>query len=269
MKKISKILLSLSMAFVMIFSLSGCKITEEPDESQDPLDIENYQAPVGVNMDSVSEYALWLLENADCTMPYIAVLSSIENYNNPTEMKLEILKYKYDNDIQKIARYNSSNQLKYYNEFEEIVYGKFKQSNYNTTSLTYTEQLLNEDKTIKSKANLYMADSVIALMWQLEMNQNYDIGDTVDYNELFGVANGADMEEIITNPSKGKYILTREIKVYNIPVAKYITTVINNRVTNLKIYSNIQDELLLTNEVGYEYKETSISIDKSLYTKAS
>ncbi len=258
MKKLSKILLSICMTFVMAFALVGCDESSDPNGSQKPA---KYTPPAGVDMTSVSEYALWLMNSSDRTSSYIA---SVTDYMSGTTPVISFEKYQYENGVQKFASYDAANKLSAYKEYEKITSEAFTEKNYNITNLTYTSRNVDKKTYLKDTANLRSSQSVPGLMWQIEINNGYDFGQN-KIDEISGYED-ISVSESVQNPETGKYILTRSFKQNDKEVMKFVVTCENNKVTKMEEYGFENNALKLMAVISYEYKAVVIDLTTESYT---
>ena len=96
--------------------------------------------------------------------------------------------------------------------------------------------------------------------YTVELNNNFEIGTDVSTIPQY---DGASVTETVTNPSNGKYVLTRTLTVNN-STTTYTITVLNNRIINYSL-----DSSYLSVEVNYEYKNVTISEDFSEYVEVN
>ncbi len=257
MKKLSKILLSFCMTFMLAFSLVACN----------DLDDDNYNdgsnSPSTVTM---TEYAKNIYENHDYKSSYVASVISYEE-DALVKTQIKVIKYKYGGNTAQIAVYNEEDVMTNYYEIETVVSGGlYRYSEYDLNNKTYTKKSLGLKEINARKANLYLADKIVMHMYQAEFNQDKEIGD--DISEL--LPDGVVLEESITNPSTGKYILTRNISGVEDDIEYYSNikmTCLNGKVVKYEQEAEMNGELSL--DVSYEYKNVTIDIDTTLYTEAN
>ncbi len=262
MKKLSKILLSICMAFIVSFSFIACA----PNDDNNNGDGGNggsstYTPPTGVDMTSMTDYTKWLLDNPDLNSSYIGTIYEKEG----TTTKTTLIKYQYKNNTQCIAVYSSSNTLESYYEIEEITSTSCIIKSYDISTLTYTETVETNSEAQKRRANLFCADAVVMLPYQTEINQGFEIG--TDITTLPGYS-GYTVNETVTNPATGEYDLSRILSVTQSGVSStisYTSKIIRNRTQSFRL----EYSALKFMELSYDYKDVTINFDKTLYTKVS
>ena len=256
MKKLSKFLLSFCMMFVLAFSFVACANPDDDDDDDD-------DSPTI----TMTDYANNLYENHDYKSSYIASSIYYEVDAEP-QTKITITKYTYSENTAHIAVYNEDEVMTNYYEIETVVAGGlYRFYEYNLTNKTYTVKSLGADDINAKKANLYLAEKIVMQMFQVELNQGLDIGS--DISEL--LPEGVSLSDTMTNPSNGKYVLKRTMS--GIDDNKTISTetkltCVNGKVKQFSANSIVDNDIDISLDVSYEYKDVTINIDKTAYTDA-
>lgn len=251
MKKISKFLLSFCMAFVVAFSLVGCNNNSDNSSKGDEGDDNSTSI-------SMSEFILELMENIDTTASYEATI--VEQEGSVTKNKS--LKYVYREEGTEKGGLVLSYEDDVLKEGLQIINSG---TNYSVITIDCENKTYAPEKTrtkiemLKDRANIRCAYGVMLLPYQAELNQGFQIGTDVSVIPYY---DGVTVTEKVTNPSTGKYVLTRTLTKGAVSYV-YSLTVLNNKVISC-VYRQGNDYLSAT----YEYKTVTISEDFSDYTEA-
>ena len=154
MKRISKLLLSFCMLFILSFSLVACMGGEEKPDNKPA----GYTPPKNVDMTSETQYAEWLLEHHTTSASYEMKYYLSKNTNVTESGSLKYLK---NNNILTSASYDSTGTLTHYYEFTNPADNQYIVTIYNTTSKTYASKNYNSDEFTTFKSDLFYVDSVI------------------------------------------------------------------------------------------------------------
>ena len=248
MKRLGKIFIFIFAVFIMNFSFVACANERE----------DTYVPPAGVDMTSMSEYVVWLLENMDTSHSYEATATLKEG--SKIETRKILSETRTENGVTgRIVLEYKGGVLS--NGFEIVNNGTdYSVINLDIGSKTYTETKKNRSQVNQDCANILCAYGVAMLPYTVELNNNFEIGTDVSTIPQY---DGTSVTETVTNPSNGKYVLTRTLTVNN-STATYTITVLNNRIINYSL-----DSSYLSVEVNYEYKNVTISEDFSEYVEAN
>ena len=249
MKKFSKVLLSICMAFVVSFSLIACGVDDDDD-----FDNGGSDTPPTTTLDrsSFSSYSKWMFDNPEFTQDYEGTVTiKIDGETETFIVKSDCHTLGDGSVIKFIAQYDVLGRLKDAEQFHKKSTG-YDITNINVSNRTYEiDEDVTELEAKKRMANLYCAHVIIAMPYQAELNQGHDVG----YN-LYGDF----ATETVTNPEDGKYVLTRTITSFGYPTITHKITIEDDRVISYK-YSCDGDEM----NMSYTYKNVTINEDLSDY----
>lgn len=202
MKKISKLLLSICLLFVLSFSLTAC-MGGNNNKNSGSTKPKGYTPPEDVDMTSGVQYAEWLLANHTNKDAYTMLFYKSKN---GTVQESGSLKYYKDEKTSTFisASYNSAGTITYYREFKDITDNTHTVTIYdvtNSANKSYKVYTWDNDRFTTFKNDEFYADSVI-----YHYLYDYEQWDTTGATEIT-----AQQNIVKDTETDGKYILTNTV----------------------------------------------------------
>lgn len=249
MKKITKIILSFCLTFIISFSLIACSNKND--------DNKNNNTTTPTPTITLTQKALEIYQNPFTASSYI-ITNSEKVGNNTT---ISITKIICTENLIKFAYYDESLNLVQYVEIETLIQNSlYKMRNYDQDKNTYTETSYTATDLESVKLNMGCVESAIIALYPIEKQYGYEIGEVAPYYE----ENNYTLTESLSNISTDKFVLRRKAqKDDNSILFDAKLTYINNKIIKQEIETS---ESFTTRT--YEYTDVTIDFDTSGFTKA-